>query len=719
MQSNYAIAARESRSLAARGGCARRRNFVRYPALAPKKHKRAARDQSPDAPAPRSRPAAKSAPAPRSLLESPGTALLIALSATLAVYARCFRSEFVFDDFDFIVNNPLIEQWSFIWRSFGHDLWWFRTIGPATKSSYYRPLEDAWLGFNYHLWGYYPPGWHVMIVAAHLAVVGLVYVLGWRLTRRRWAAAAGAILFGVMPVHVEAAAWPVAMPLPAVTAFVIGAMLMFIDRARAPLKYLGLSLVCYAGGLLTYELAITLPALIAAYVFLIEDAPGEGAARGIASRALDALWKIVPFIAVTLVYLGLRIAVLGFVTRHAVGNTASVLQGLLSLPAAIAAYLELIALPWKAGLGHEFQLVNSIRDPRFYLPVGGLLALAAAAAALLYRSPRRALYAFLLVWIVIGLAPVLNLSALVPFALIQDRYTYLSSVAFCILLADVASEFVARGGEARNLAYAVATTVLAINVLLLWNQLGVWHDEVSLFSQCIRQDPESGVCHGRLAMALETRGDLAGARRELDRAIAIEPDDPASLYNLADLDLRAGRFAQAAREYSKAAAALPDAPAVFYLHAAQAAAQAGEPQRAEAALKRAEANPELVPEAHFVHAQILANQGDYAGSLRILRGLTERAPDHFEYWAGMGSVLDASGDHGGAAKAYAQAVRLNPRNAELLLMYAQALHLAGQDDQALAAARGVLKVAPNSRAAQELMSELSKPSTSGNNLIRR
>jgi tetratricopeptide (TPR) repeat protein len=689
--------------------------------LASKKNKRPARDQAAGAQREQPGGAAKSARAatPRSMLESPRTALLVALGVTLAVYARCFRSEFVYDDFDLIVNNRLITQWSYIWRSFGHDLWWFRTIGPATKSPYYRPLQDAWMGFNYHLWGFDPAGWHVAIVAAHLVVVWLVYELGWRLTRRRWGAAAGAILFGVMPVHVEAAAWPVAMPLPAVTAFVIGAMLMFMDRARAPLKYLSLSLVLYAAGLLTYELAITLPALIAAYVFLIEDAPREGRSLGIPARALVALWKIVPFIAVTLAYLALRVAVLGFITRHAEGNRASLLQSLLTLPAAIAEYLGLLALPWRAGLGHEFHLVNSASDPRFYLPLLGLLALAAAAAALLYRSRRRALYAFLLVWIVIALAPVLNLSALVPFALIQDRYTYLSSVAFCILLADVVAEFVARGGEARSLAYAVAATVLAINVLILWNELGTWHDEVSLFSQCIRQDPDSGVCHGRLAMALEARGDLAGTRRELDRAIAIQPNDAASLYNLANLDLHAGRFAQAAANFSKAAESMPDAPAVFYLRAAQAAAQAGEPSRAEAALKHAEANPKLAPQAHFVHAQILANQGDYAGALRILRGLTEQSPDHFEYWAGMGSVLQASGDHSGAARAYGQAVRLNPRNAELLVMYAQALHSAGQDAQAMEAARAALKLAPNSREAQGLMSELSQPAAIGGSLMHR
>jgi tetratricopeptide (TPR) repeat protein len=689
--------------------------------LASKTHKRAAREKAAAAQRQAAQQGARTAStgARVAIVESPRAGLLIALGVTFVVYARCFGAEFVYDDFDLLVNNPLITQWSFIWQSFGHDLWWFRTMGPLPHSPYYRPLQDAWLGLNYQLWGFNPPGWHVVIVAAHLVVVWLVYVLTWRLTQRRWAATAGALLFGLMPVHVEAAAWPVAIPLPASTALVIGAMLMFIDRARAPLKFLAIALGLYAGGLLMHESAIVLPALIAAWVFLIEDAPTEDAAVPIVSRAWDAIVKIVPFVAVTLAYLGLRVAVLGFITRHAVNNTATVRQCLLSIPAALAEYLAILIAPWNVALGHEFRLVNSPADPRFYLPAIGLIALGAAAALMLYRSKRRALYAFLIVWIVVGLAPVLNLTALVPFALIQDRYAYLSSVALCILLADIAASFIAQGGEARSLAYAVTGTVLAVNLLVLWQQLGVWHDEVSLFTQCTKDYPDSNLCHGRLAMALETHGDLAGARQQMERAIAIDPNDTASLFNLGNLDVRAERFAQAADNFSKAAASMKDPPAMFYLRIAQAAEQADQIDRAEAALKRAEADPSISVDVRYLRAQILANQGHYADSARILRALTEQDPARFDLWAGLGSVLDASGDHSGAVAAYAQAVRLNSRNPQLLVMYAQALHSDGQDAAALSAARDALKLAPGSREVQAMVAQLSQASAIGSPKMRK
>jgi tetratricopeptide (TPR) repeat protein len=696
--------------------------------LSRKKHNRAQPAREPGGLRPKARAAAARSEPPRnrgraqSNLESPRAGLLIVLAVTAVAYARCFGNKFVYDDIDLLVHNPQITHWSFLWESFAHDLWWFRAFGPATQSPYYRPLQDAWLGFNYHLWGFNPVGWHVMIVAAHLTVVWLVYELGWRLLKSRFGAAAGAILFGVMPVHVQAAAWPVAIPVPAVTGFMIAATLMFMGRARAPKKYIALSLLYYALGLLTYELAIVLPVLLAAYVVLLEDPPGQhasaGATGGLAGRALDALWKVAPFLALTGLYLLLRIAVLGFIARHGVGNTASLSQGLLSVPAALAQYLILIALPWSAGLGHDFQLVSSVSDPRFYLPLAGLLALATATAAALIRSPRRALYGFLIVWLILGLAPVLNLSALVPFALIQDRYAYLSSVGFCLLLGDVAARYAARGGESRSLTYAICATVLAINLLLLWNQLGVWHDEVTLFSDCVRRNPQVEVCHSRLAMALEQRGDLAGTRRELERALALDPNDGGALFNLANVNDRAGRYAQAADGYRKAIAALPYSPPAFYLREAQAAAQAGEYDRAAALLKHVEADPKLGSQARYIDAQILANRGDYPGALRILRGLAEATPDHFEYWAAIGAVLEAQGEHDQAARAYAQAIRLNPRNAELTLMDAQALHSAGRDAEALAAAREALRLAPASRAAQAMVSQLTRANAKPNNSLQ-
>ncbi|HUY28249.1 MAG TPA: hypothetical protein VMV27_12595, partial [Candidatus Binataceae bacterium] len=81
-----------------------------------------------------------------SILDSPVLGPWIAVGVTLLVYLRCFGNAFVYDDHEMIDLNPLIAQWSFLWKSFGHDLWWFRPNGKFPKSNYYRPLQDLWLG---------------------------------------------------------------------------------------------------------------------------------------------------------------------------------------------------------------------------------------------------------------------------------------------------------------------------------------------------------------------------------------------------------------------------------------------------------------------------------------------------------------------------------------------------------------------------------------------
>ena len=150
------------------------------------------------------------------------------------MYLRCFGNAFVYDDHEMIDLNPLISQWSFIWKSFGHDLWWFRPNGTFPKSNYYRPLQDVWLGLNYQMFGFNPVGWHISIVLTHLIAVYALYQVGLSLTKSRYASCAGATLFGVLPIGVQAAAWPCAIPFPMVAAFYLGSMWFFIERKRAP-----------------------------------------------------------------------------------------------------------------------------------------------------------------------------------------------------------------------------------------------------------------------------------------------------------------------------------------------------------------------------------------------------------------------------------------------------------------------------------------------------
>jgi protein O-mannosyl-transferase len=628
--------------------------------LAPKSHKPAARrkgaEQRPRARAPAERR--------RPRIDSGILAPALALAVTAIAYLRCFGNGFVYDDHEMIVVNPQIANWSFLWKSFVNDVWWFRPNGPFPKSAYYRPLEDVWLGLNYQLFGFNPVGWHVTIVAVHLVVVYLVFRVAEELVRNRWAATIAALLFGLLPLHAQAVAWPTAIPFPISVAFELGALLVFMHRARAPQRSSALAVALYAGALLSHESAVTFPAIAGAYVFLLEEPPGrEGAPlmSDLGARAMRAAAAIAPLAAAVMVYLGLRLWILGFISRPAPHNLATWAQVFLSIPAVLANYAVLLLVPWLAGPAHQFHFVSTPAAPAFYLPLLGLCAVGAAAVLLLRGSPHRRIYLFLAFWIFAALAPVLNVRTLIIDTLISDRYLYLPSVAFCIVIADLGAQLAAAGAQWRDLATALAVTVLGVLGVVLWHVQGYWHDEIALFGKCVEEFPESTLCHGRLGLAFEHAGDLAGAAREFRRTLQLNPNEPATLYDLGMLDENLGRHREAADELARAFAVMPDLPPRLYLQLARAAEEAGQPERADEALAHAATDPAVADYAAFLKAEFLTRRGDHAGSEEVLRDLAARNVGTAEFWRKVATALTSEGGAQEGAFALSHAAELAPQ----------------------------------------------------------
>src|SRR5260370_16407151 len=165
-------------------------------------------------------------------LDQTQTAMLAGvLVLTLLVYLRCLADGFVYDDHMEIARNRYLGQWQFLWKSFVHDIWWFRAPAHLPQSSYYRPLQNVWLALNFHLVGRNPVGWHVMKILLHLCVV----LLGFRLAQLLPASAEPplltALLVGVMPSHVESGVWISAVPEPLPAILEVSALIFFILRA--------------------------------------------------------------------------------------------------------------------------------------------------------------------------------------------------------------------------------------------------------------------------------------------------------------------------------------------------------------------------------------------------------------------------------------------------------------------------------------------------------
>jgi tetratricopeptide (TPR) repeat protein len=640
---------------------------------------------------------------------------------TAIVYLRCLGNEFVFDDVLMIKANQYIGEWSFLWRSMVNDSWWFRNPNHLPYSAYYRPLQDIWLALSYHLFGFNPAGWHVLMVALHLVAAWLVYRVVWVIAPGGWTAVIAALLFGLIPVHAEAVVWATAIPLPLSATFELGAFYLFLTREAAPRRNWALSLFLYACALLSHESAIAFPGLIAAYALLLEprsgtslrlETPAAPSTNAVARRDTEALpvrlvrvaIEAAPFAAAMVGYLVLRLLVLGFISRPNPMNHASTAVVLMTVPWVLLQFIELIVVPWRAGPAHRLFFVSSPGSPEFY---GPLAAFALIAAVLMFgRFGRRRLYLFCTLWFVLALIPEMNLSGLDPDALVQDRYLYLPSFGWCLLIADALTTLAAANESWRKPMFIGAAALAGLYAFVLFGVQRFWHDGVTFFSHCIEEFPEASICHEGLGDALAKRLDLKDALHELSVAVSLRPEAPDARWDLGVIEGRLPSYAEAVTEMRASLLLRPERSAFDYATFADYADAAGEPAESERALKAAETLRDGEKEAQVVRAQIRFRHGDATGALQILNEMVMRYPEMSRAWLLLGAVRMARKDYDGAFVAFERLIALTPDFPVPHYDAAVALYRMGRNAEALAQCRAALALAPDYREARALMAEI-------------
>lgn len=590
---------------------------------------------------------------------------LAAIAITLLVYLRCVGNELVYDDHEMIVLNRYIGDWAMVWRSFVNDSWWFRNPLKLPQSAYYRPLQDVWLAANYHLFGFAPPGWHLAIVAVHLIAVWLVFKIARELTDSRWTPIIAATLFGVLPIHAQAVVWPTAIPLPMSAVFELAAFLFFIRRERDRRVSNMLAPLLYAMALLSHESAAVFPVIVVAYVVLLAPGSASGESTGAVAvswreRLVRAGIEAAPFFIELAVYLAIRFWVLGFISRLNITSTMTRTQEWLTMPSVLGTYALLLVAPWRAGPAHPVELISSAASREFYLPLLALIGLVGSAVVALWNDRRRIFYLFCAIWIAVSVVPEMNLRAFSPIALIEDRYLYMASVAWCIAIAELAVSFVSSFEPSGRLLAATAAIVTVLCAGILFHVESFWHDEVALFSTCVEMAPRSHLCHNRLGLALKQRGDTKDAEREFVIAQGIEPNDGVDLYNLGLLHVQMGRTGEALGELKRALTMLPDAPPIAYIDYAKLADSLGKTDERDDALRHAEKLPGGPEATEIGRAQLMIMHNDFVGAESFLRARIARDPGVPDEWTLLGVALIRQGRNDEGLAAYRHSLRLKP-----------------------------------------------------------
>jgi hypothetical protein len=252
------------------------------------------------------------------------------------------------------------------------------------------------------------------------------------------------------------------------------------------------------------ETAIVLPAIVFAVTLITpvynrtrEVAPARHSLR---VRVVSALRETLPFLAVTLVYLLLRLNALGGrispLTQHLPWSTV-----LLSWPATLWFYVKVLLWPVRSRGFADPTLADTWSLRGVVLPG---LAVCCAAAALVgacvwawrwarHNLPDReatGVERALLLGTLLLLLPILltlNLNALNPGDFLHGRYTYLSLCGLMLLLAT--GWHLARRGRIAFLS-AAALVAVVFGVLTV-KQEGAWSDDMTFFTVAHENAPHN------------------------------------------------------------------------------------------------------------------------------------------------------------------------------------------------------------------------------------
>ena len=187
----------------------------------------------------------------------------------------------------------------------------------------------------------------------------------------------------------------------------------------------------------------------------------------------------------------------------------------------------------------------------------------------------------------------------------------------------------------------------------------------------------------RCAEALRGRGLIAlevGRYREsiklISAALALHPDDPASLTCLADSCFGQGDTCQALPYYRRVVELSPQS-AQAYTKLGQAEEFIGEFEAAANSYRRAlELQPDS-PEANCKLADVLRRLGEFPEALRLCEDALALDPTRAETYTDLGVVLTDMKNLGAAAEAFQRAQALNPESARTALTLGYFLYKSG------------------------------------------
>lgn len=564
-------------------------------------------------------------------------AAFILTSVVFISYANIFKNEFAWDDFYFITDNIHI-------RELGNMSSFFTE--PST-GDLYRPLRGIFYALTYKMWGLDVFGYHLNSILAHLAVTLLVYFITLKITEKNSLSFIAALFFAAHPVHTERVTNMTAgFDIYGIIFLLLAFFFYIIFSKNKSRKYFIFSNVFYFLALFSSEEAITFILLLFLYEFSFNININWANIKLLLKR-------YAPFIAITFFYLLIRLMVVGKAGRAEIYFNESFFGTLLTTVKIFFQYMLILFFP--AGLVTEryVKFEASIFSFAFLISLAVLLLLLLFFFIKSYKKSK--IVFFSIGWFFITLLLFSNI--LPQYTIMAERYLYLPSYGFCLLLAFLILSiekinFVKLGivqeysiKKYSKVAIIIIVLLLASSYVLLTIQRNSeWRDNLTLLSKTTERNPFGTRTYQALALHYRNQGDYDKAFDHALKAVELSSKNYHAYENLGTISAYTKNYQKAIYYYNKSLGINPD----YYLalnNLGLVYSYIGDFNKSLYYLNKAiEADPKLAKaynDLGVVYAQI----GDFdTGIINIMEAI-EINPYEASYYQNLAVIYSYLGDN--------------------------------------------------------------------------
>ena len=469
--------------------------------------------------------------------------VFVLLLVTTAVYVNSLRNPFVVDDRAIIFQNaPSSDNWTFA-GILRHSL-----IGANPSSSgYFRPLTSLTFVLNFSLARDRPAGYRIVNIALHLLVVAAVFVF-FSLLSCRWIAALSALLFSVHPAHVQAVSYISSRSELLYTALGLLCLICWHQgcqsRGWRRAVWLGGALFAFFTGLFAKETMVIVPLLA-----VVMDLSWS---RSTWRRTLkENFGWYLGFVLLFCIYLSIRVGE-GFPLTQEAGRQLDFFSRLRLAFKLFALNLGVVFYPLHLSLFRVVPLPGSIFE--WHVILGLVLLVALLALVYLFWRLRREV-SFGILWFLISILPVLNLTLLV--APMMEHWLYLPLIGLTMAVVGMARGLAEMTGRVRDFAVGICFIALLLSIRTVIRN-HEWYDLVSVYSRDVELYPGNPRAWRWLGESLQRRGRFDEAARAYRNSLAINPNRSGTWEGLGYALLLAGKRDEALKAFSQALSMNPE-----------------------------------------------------------------------------------------------------------------------------------------------------------------